>query len=84
MTNEWLEEQLSTALDNLDKRDVEINELKDIISELLPIDAQGGCIGCNELGAAIGGVHSNISLCFDHPHYDRARKVLEIEAGDEE
>jgi len=73
MTPEWLEEQLTKALN-------EIEELKDIISELLPMDELNECGACKRQGAPTSGIHEKTNeLCFWHPYYDKARKVLGIE-----
>lgn len=100
MTIEWLEEQLNMALDRNDELDLEIgrlgaaieklilriDELKDIISELLPMNKDGECIngpGCKRSFSGFT-THLDGSLCLRHPYYDRAREVLEIGSGAQE
>lgn len=78
MTKEWLEEELAKSLVELDNQHNEIEALKDILWEVLPIDEEGDCITCQTQGLPIDWIHEGGALCFDHPVYDRARKVLEL------
>lgn len=78
MTHEWLEEQLTKALDEANRLTTENEDLKEIIYDLLPITENDKCIMCEMPSIPIEGFHEDSSLCLDHEFFDRARKVLDL------
>jgi hypothetical protein len=73
MTIEWLEEQLAKKIE-------EVEELKDVIHDLLPIDETDCCIHCLDKIPIemVPGYHVGYQalFCLTHPIFDKARKVL--------
>lgn len=85
MTVEWLEEQLAKRIEEnerlqaeADRLNGEIEELKDVIHELLPIDENDKCAGCRFFGSPDEtGYHTGVDFrCFSQEFFAKARKVL--------
>ena len=55
-----------------------IEELKVILESLLPIDEDGDCVMCQD-ELPNDNIHTDGSLCLEHPYYTKALEVLDAD-----